>query len=154
MNFTVIAVARIFSGGGALFLTKNLMTFYSSPSFAWSYPLYMPPTTFLSHLRGCTSPNSPHFCLISNKNCLQNIFSVALGGGAPAPPGYAYVYSWSPLVEINLKSLLTCLLIVSQFMLSYTANAKFLATLVLYRDELKGLGLESIFLRTRTRVLF
>ena len=45
------------------------------------------------------------------------------------------LYSWSPLVEILLKVyLLTRLLIASQFKLSYTANAKFLATLVLYRD--------------------
>ena len=57
--------------GGALFLTKNLMTFFkSSPSFPCSYALYIVSTcpSFLSHLRGgCTSPNSPHFCLVSIK---------------------------------------------------------------------------------------
>jgi len=55
-------------------------------------------STFLSHLRWCTSPNSapflPHFDKILQK-CLE-IFLIALHGGAPAPPelpGYAYGHS-------------------------------------------------------------
>jgi len=35
----------------------------------------LPPPTFLSHLRGCTSPDSTHFCLIS----IKIAFFVALG---------------------------------------------------------------------------
>ena len=63
---------RIFPGG-ALLLTKNVL-FWSSRSFPWSYALYIPPSTFLSHLRGCTFPNSPHFPIISTKYFAYKIF--------------------------------------------------------------------------------
>ena len=39
----------------------------------------LPPTTFLSHLRGCTSPNSAPFLPYSNKKCLQKLLLVGLG---------------------------------------------------------------------------
>jgi len=54
-------------------------------------PILLPPTTFLSHLQGCTSPNSPIFASFQQK-CLEKYFSSPWGGApAPsAPPGYAY----------------------------------------------------------------
>ena len=59
--FSVASVHRrsqdfLWGWGGALFLTKNQMTFFM---LIWRY--IFPPLTFLSHFRGCTSPNSPHF---------------------------------------------------------------------------------------------
>ena len=53
----------------------------------------LPQTTSLSHLRGCTSPNSVHFCLTPTKRPRQNFFRRPGGRGAPATPaspGYVY----------------------------------------------------------------
>ena len=69
-------IGRIFSGGGCtFFLTKNLMTFFSHHPLLHSHIRYiLPPTTFLSHLRGCTSPNSAPFLSHSDKNTYKKFF--------------------------------------------------------------------------------
>ena len=60
------------------------MTFFSHHPLLHGHIRHiLPPTTFVSHLWGCTSPDSAPFCLIPTKKCRP--------GGAPAPPGYAYV---------------------------------------------------------------
>ena len=72
--------------GRTFFLTKNLMTFFSHHPLLHGHIRHiLPPTTFLSHLRGCTSPNSAPFCFIPTK-CLEKFFRHPEG----APPGYAY----------------------------------------------------------------
>jgi len=64
----------------------------------------MPPTTSLSHLRGCTSPNSAPFLPYFKKNAWKKIFSIALMGAPapPAPPGYAYEYKRSACTIYNI----------------------------------------------------
>ena len=78
-----IDVTGIFSGG-ALFFTKNLMTFFSRhPLLHGQYYHQLP---FLSHLRGCTSPNSaPFLPHISTKMPLK-IFFRRPGGGCTCTP--------------------------------------------------------------------
>ena len=73
-NTTVYIVrhgrSQDFLWGCTFFLTKNLMTFFLviTLSYMVIYVIILPPTTFLSHLRGCTSPNSAPFLPQSNKN--------------------------------------------------------------------------------------
>ena len=70
-----IGVARIFFGGSALFLTQNLITFFSHHLLFHGHMRYkLPPLTFVSHLRGCTSPDSAPFLPHFNKKCLEKIF--------------------------------------------------------------------------------
>jgi len=83
-------VARILSGGVTFLHQEKLMTFLVIALFyivmcAYaSYTAINPSTTFLSHLRGCTSPNLSPFCLISTKMSRTIFFHRP--GGAPAPP--------------------------------------------------------------------
>jgi len=90
---------------GALFLTKSLMTFFCHHLFFDGHMHYqLPPPTFVSHLRGCTSPNSAPFLPHFSKKCLEKIF-VTLGGAPapPAPPGYAHDYGsyWGWVLRVK-----------------------------------------------------
>ena len=89
-----IGIARIFSARVHFPRTKIWWLFFSHHPLLHGHILHiLPPTTFLSYLWGCTSPEiQPNFCLISNKNAYKNIFFVTRRG-APATPalsGYAY----------------------------------------------------------------
>ena len=76
--------------GGALFLTKNLMTFFSHHLlFPSSYALY------LATSGGCTSPNSPQFCLISIKIAYKNFFRRP-GGVHLHPLHLPWLRLWMP----------------------------------------------------------
>ena len=80
-----IGVARIFSGAGALFSwPKSWWPFFSHHPLLHGHIRHiLPPTTFLSHLRGCTSPNSVPFCLIPTK--MPRIFFRRPGGAGATP---------------------------------------------------------------------
>ena len=84
----------IFSGG-ALFLTKTLITFfYSSPSFRWSYASYIATTYLFMSSAGVHIPNFspifPHF----NKKCLEIFF---------CHPGGVHLHPLHPLATPMLS---------------------------------------------------
>ena len=84
-----IGVARIFSGG-AIFLTKNLVNFFSRR------PLLHSQCAYASHLRAYASPISPRFfLLIQSKEAYKN-FLVALGVHLL---GYAYTQREAVIVQ-------------------------------------------------------
>ena len=67
-------VTRVFSGGTLSSWPRTLMTFFSRHPLLHGHIRHiLPPTTFLSHLRGCNSPNSAPF-LPHSKKCLEKIF--------------------------------------------------------------------------------
>ena len=84
-----IGVARILSAGVHFFFTRNLMTFFLVITLSYTviYFIYhheLPFSTFLSRLRGCTSPNSVPIFVSSQQRMPRNFFHRP--GGAPAPP--------------------------------------------------------------------
>ena len=103
----LIGVARIFSVvGGALSSWPKIWW----PFFSHIHRHILPPTTFLSHLRGCTSPNSAPFLPHSNKKCPEKNFFVALGG---APARLA-----PPATPMNMLRLTSVFLLLYSFFLS------------------------------------
>ena len=65
--------------GCTFFLTKNLITSFSHHHLLHGHIRHIvSPTTFLSHLRGCTSPNSAPFLPHSNKRPGVHLHPAAL----------------------------------------------------------------------------
>ena len=76
-----IGVARIFSAGMHFLLHQISDLFSHQPLLHGHIRHILPPTTFLSHLRGCTSPKiQPHFSLIPTKIPRKKILLCRPGG--------------------------------------------------------------------------
>ena len=100
----VVGIARFSLGGGALFLTKNPMTFFSRHRILHRH---MHPNTAINCLfissAGVHLTKFSSFLPRFNKKCLEK-FYFRRPGGAPAPPaplGYDYAYNLRLLVTFR-----------------------------------------------------
>ena len=88
-----IGVARIFSEG-CIFLDQKSYDFFLVITFCYMVicVIYCHQLPFLSHMWGCTSPNSAPFLPRVNKNAQKNFFRHP--GGVPAPPAPSWIRLW------------------------------------------------------------